>query len=341
MEKLNKGLVNINGYIHIRKTIKGRRFEQSLRIPHQPRYFGIANDELARLESAVRSGEAGIRQPVTLEQASIRYVDECQKKSLARDVRALDRFVAMWGNAPLQDIRYSLVYDWIQKQTYSAGYINRELAPLKSILRKAAEIWEDEYGNRWLEHPIKLPSAKGPEKNSYPLSREEQRRLLAEMPSDDQGAALFLIHTGMRIGEATSLEWDWLKEKDGISYFALPGRVTKNGHPRPVVLSTIAKSVVSAWRGRERPFPQRGYRWVRKAWDAAALPSDATRGPRNFRRTCAQRMRDAGVSMETRKDVLGHFSGDISQVYATPTLREMLEAVEVPYRATRAIGAVK
>jgi integrase len=344
MERLDKGLVNRNGYIHIRKTIKGRRFEHSLKIPYEPRYFSLANDELSRLENAVRSGKAGARQPVTLEQACIRYVDECQKKSIARDVRALDRFVGMWGGLPLDQIDYSRVYDWLRKQSHSAGYLNRELAPLRTILKKAATIWRDEYGNRWMDHIEPLPSAQGPAKTGYPLSREEQKRLLEKMSSGEQGAVLFLIHTGMRIGEATSLEWDWLKEKDGVSYFALPA--TKNGHPRPVVLSTIAKSVLSAWRGRERPFPVRGYRWVRLAWDAAALPSQAqgqkiSRGPHNFRHTCAQRMRDAGVREETRKDVLGHFNGDISQVYATPTLREMLEAVEAPYRAKMALGAVK
>ena len=73
-------------------------------------------------------------------------------------------------------------------------------------------------------------------------------------------------------------------------------------------------------------------RLLNSAWKKArqrAHLSDVT--VHDLRRTCATRLRDCGVSRETRRDILGHTreQGDMARLYAWPTLRALHEAVEV------------
>ena len=42
----------------------------------------------------------------------------------------------------------------------------------------------------------------------------------------------------------------------------------------------------------------------------------------------SRRLRAVGVPHETRKDLLGHKSGDVTTHYSPPELRELIEAVE-------------
>jgi len=58
----------------------------------------------------------------------------------------------------------------------------------------------------------------------------------------------------------------------------------------------------------------------------------APEGLRNLRvhdlkHTFGRRLRAAGVSLETRKVLLGHTSGDITSHYSAPELHELIEAV--------------
>ena len=48
-----------------------------------------------------------------------------------------------------------------------------------------------------------------------------------------------------------------------------------------------------------------------------------------MRRTFATRLRDRGVPKWTVSACLGHKNGDVTELYALPTLRELRAAVEV------------
>lgn len=72
-----------------------------------------------------------------------------------------------------------------------------------------------------------------------------------------------------------------------------------------------------------------GSAWKR-AWKQAGLPisSDYRKGVHNLRHTVAQRLRDNGVPEWTVRAYLGHAGASVTEVYATPTLWELLEAGE-------------
>lgn len=48
----------------------------------------------------------------------------------------------------------------------------------------------------------------------------------------------------------------------------------------------------------------------------------------DLRRTCGRRLRAAGVSVEARKDILGHEGGNITTHYSVPEIQELMDAVE-------------
>jgi hypothetical protein len=52
------------------------------------------------------------------------------------------------------------------------------------------------------------------------------------------------------------------------------------------------------------------------------------KGVHNLRHTCGRRLRAAGVPLETRKQLLGHASGDITTHYSAAELGELLAAAE-------------
>ncbi len=165
--------------------------------------------------------------------------------------------------------------------------------------------------------------------------------MLAQLPGHLSEMALYGLHTGCRQGEIIALQWEWLMEKDGIRYVVLPGNMTKNGESRPVVLNRIAAAVVDVCRGRHpthaftyKPRGDRPYHPVdrlrntawRRARAAVGLPGLQVH---DLRRTFATRLRDGGVPKWTVSACLGHKNGDVTELYALPTLRELRAAVEV------------
>ena len=68
----------------------------------------------------------------------------------------------------------------------------------------------------------------------------------------------------------------------------------------------------------------------RRAWKSAGLPTEPgiLKGVHNLRHTFGRRLRAAGVSLETRKALLGHASGDITTHYSAAELHELLSAVQ-------------
>ncbi|CAN0539468.1 unnamed protein product, partial [Scytosiphon promiscuus] len=67
-----------------------------------------------------------------------------------------------------------------------------------------------------------------------------------------------------------------------------------------------------------------------KAWIKAGLPTKGVkRGVHNLRHTFGKRLRAGGISLETRRVLMGHKGKqDITTLYALPELQELLDAVQ-------------
>ncbi len=170
-------------------------------------------------------------------------------------------------------------------------------------------------------------------------SRTEAEEVLIRRLAD---AALYAVNAGCREREVCQLRWEWEVKVPALdtSVFILPESLTKTSTERVVILNSIARRVVEARRGidqhhvftyRGKPLGKLRTSAWRRAWGKAGLPTEdgILKGVHNLRHTFGRRLRGAGVSLETRKALLGHASGDITTHYSQAELGELLAAAEM------------
>lgn len=339
-KKKTPGLVRRGRIWHFDKTIDGRRIQGST----GTRCLDEAEAVLSHiLTTHHRAKFYGIRPRRLFREAATKYLQEETKKSLHNDaqaLRALDPFI---GDLYLEQVHSGTLEPFVRHMRgkgRSAGTINRYIAVVRRILNLAARYWRDvDSGLTWLETAPLFRLEKGPRRNPYPISWDEQRLLLSELTPTLARMALFLINTGVRDQELCSLRWSWQQAED---LFILPGHCSKNGQERFVVLNAIAQSVVREQCGKDeqRVFPRT--RVYSKGWKhgrerAANRYEDELGAPcpwgfrhlriHDLRHTFGRRVRAAGWSNEDRKDLLGHKNGDITTHYSRVEIDHLREVV--------------
>ncbi len=338
MAKRSPGLQKRNGVWYIDKRIKGYgRICESCgtnSLDEAERYLA------RRLELVRQALVYGIRPTRTFIQAAKKYLEENQhKRSLDRDVYALNAVLPYIGNLPLERIHNDSLAKYKAKRTslgMAAGTVNKELATVRRILNLAARVWRDENGLSWLAAPPLIQMVPGQGRKPYPLSWQEQRRLFAELPEHLEGMALFKVNTGTRQNEVCQLRWDWEVQVSELetSVFIIPEWLAKNGEERIIVLNEVAQTIVDRQRGQhpEYVFTYKGHplsRMTTTAWKKArqrvGLPQVRVH---DLKHTFGHRLRAAGVPFEDRQDLLGHRSGRITTHYSAPDIARLLEAAE-------------
>lgn len=303
-----------------------------------------AESEYRRLINEAED-DAAQRRLKTFRAAATKYLTEETKTSIDRDAQCLVNLDPWIGNLPLDHIHDGSLQKYCEHrrgQGVKSKTVARELAVVRRILTLAARVWRDEDNRPWL---TTVPLLRMPDWNDqatpYPLSIEEQRRLLQIMPDHLAEMALFAVNTGARENVICELRWEWeVKIKElNTSIFLVPGHYTKNGTTCMIVLNSVAKKVIERQRGKTQAhiFSYRGRPLTRmhntawnNAWKNAGLPDgkDTLSGPHNLRHTFARRLRIAGVPLETRKALMHHIDGDITVHYSPAEVGELVEAVE-------------
>jgi len=98
-----------------------------------------------------------------------------------------------------------------------------------------------------------------------------------------------------------------------------------------IVMNRIAKSVVESVPGQHAQYvftyqSRPVLRMNNSAWKRARQKLDLPVRMHYLKHTFGRRLRVAGVSLETRKILLGHRNGDITSHYSAPDLEELFEA---------------
>lgn len=75
------------------------------------------------------------------------------------------------------------------------------------MLILAARLWRDEFGNSWLIEPPLIQLLKSDNRKPYPLTEQEEGRLIKELPEHLREMVMFALHTGLRESELTQLKW--------------------------------------------------------------------------------------------------------------------------------------
>lgn len=332
------GLREVNGIWHIDKTINGKRFCQSCETSEKHE----AEEVLARLIDQQRKSRLfGQRPDRIFRVAATKYLEDySHKKSIACDANDLIKLDQFIGDLYLRDIHNGTLEQFKKarkKDGVKSGTVNRSLAVLRIILNLCADEWRDEHGLTWLEVAPKVSDVDWKDKRPpRPLSWKEQGILFSTLPNHLQEACLYKINTGSREQEVCQLEWEWEVPIPELktSVFVLPSWLTKNGCERIVVLNSIAMAVVNRQRGIHpvRVFTYKGRPLAglnEGAWKRhrkAAGLSDVR--IHDLRHTTGRRLRAAGVSKETRSDILGHTTGDQTSHYSIPEIAELIDAVE-------------
>lgn len=248
----------------------------------------------------------------------------------------LDPFI---GHVPLDAIHDGTLAPFIRARQ-AAGRknktINLALGVVRHVLNLAARRWRDERGMTWLETaPLITMCSLDDQRAPWPLTWDEQDRLFAELPEHLAKMALFKVNTGTREQKVCGLRWEWevqLPEAFHSSIFLIPKHKVKNREERLVVLNRIAHEVVEARRAvhkkhvftfRDQPISAMNNTAWQNARERAQLPQVRVH---DLKHTFGRRLRAAGVSLETRKVLLGHTTGDITSHYSAPELRELIEA---------------
>ncbi len=289
----------------------------------------------------------GKRPKRTWRQAAARYLDEYRhKRSIDRDAMDLEALDPFIGGLDLSQVHMETLRPFIEakrKKGWKSSTVNRSLSVCRRVLNLAARLWRDKHtGLSWLETvPMIQTQDWHDARKPYPLSWEEQRRLLQALPPHLSEMALFGINTGLRNREICGLRWDDECEVPelGTSVFIIPAERNKNGEERLVVMNRVARSVVDSKRGEHRKYVftyTRSPRQERKplgdltspSWNRVVKRIGLPVRPHDLRHTFGRRLRAAGVSQETRKALLGHKNGDVTTHYSAPEIQELLDAVE-------------
>lgn len=332
----NSGLIKRGRIWHIQKRIGGNsRLYESTGTSHRAEAERYLAHRLNQIRAVSVYGE---RPLFTFREAGAKFIDEnAHLRSLRRYALSLDTVDPYIGDLPLEQVHDDTLAPFKKARLAAgirAGTINRDIGAVRRVLNLAARKWRHTNGTTYLASAPLLDQVKGEMRKPYPLSWEEQKRLLQELPGHLEQMALFDLNTGLRDQELVSLRWFWEVQVPelGCSVFILPEEVTKNGEERVLVLNRVARSVLEAQRGQHaeyvfayngRPLTRMNNSSWKKARSRAGLPHLRVH---DMRHTFGHRLRAAGVSNEDRKALLGHKVEDITTHYSAPDLAQCSSA---------------
>jgi integrase len=345
--KTVSGLIKRGETWHIEKRFRGSRIRESCGTSD----LEEAEQYLAYRMEQIRQAEIyGVRAKRSFRLAATKYLKEATKTSIGDDAMHLKLLGPFIGDLPLEAIHMGTLQPFIQHRKQQGvkkrkGFktppgvknrtVNYALQVVRHILNLAAGEWLDENGMTWLATAPRIKFLPEVEKRRpYPLSWDEQFRLLNQLPRHLAKMALFKANTGCREAEVCGLKWEWEDEipELKVSVFIVPADRVKNRETRVVILNRIARAVIEEMRGvhPEYVFTYKGRRirkmngpaW-RKARERAGLPLVRVH---DLKHTFGRRLRAAGVSFEDRQDLLGHKSGRITTHYSQAELENLVTA---------------
>jgi hypothetical protein len=192
-QKVPPGLIKRGEIWYIRKTIAGRKIQESTGtsdLKEAERFLAH------RIEQARNAEIYGIRPKRTFREAATRYLIETTKVSLREDARELKHLDPYIGDLSLDAIHMGTLQQFIKDRKHrgkrkegsppkdvSKRTINAALQTVRHILNLAASEWLDENGKTWLEHPPKIKLlSETDRRRPYPISFDEQEKFFAELP---------------------------------------------------------------------------------------------------------------------------------------------------------------
>jgi len=260
----------------------------------------------------------------------MRWLNESQhKKSLCDDKSHLRWLSPHLKDYTLNQISRDTIDTLLKKKQSNGckpGTVNRMLALIRSILRKAEREWE------WLDNAPVIRLLKEENKRIRWITHEEATRLIKELPEHLAAIVTFSLATGLRQSNVTGLQWcnvNLIKK-----HALIHPDETKGKKAIPVPLNDDAITILRKQMGKHHQFifSYRGHRIIQcstKAWKKALKRA----GINNFRwhdlrHTWASWHIQSGTSLQELQQLGGWSSFDMVLRYAHLSSDHLLRAAE-------------
>jgi len=188
--------------------------------------------------------QLGAKPRKTWDEAAERFLAETtHKRTRAWDVSMLRWFHPHLGGKALADVSRALLDEVRAKRArgVTAGTVNRYMALVRAILRRACYEWE------WLDRVPKVGMMRDQGGRIRALTRDEFARLVAELPEHLRDMAVFSVATGLRQGNVTKLQWKQVSLERRHLWISADQH--KNGQAHGVPLNDMALEVLTRRAG--------------------------------------------------------------------------------------------
>jgi len=216
---------------------------------------------------------------------------------------------------------------FIKNRGVKGSTVNRYLASISKILKYA-------YNRPSVYNMTRLPHIVWQEESKARLrfmtADEEQRMIKILGKSPYLSLFLFLLDTGVRLGEALSFKKDAIQRLDGKYFIVLYADETKNNTTRSVPLTRRCVAMLQ----KTGDFSHLNYNMAERVWQKLrkemGLDGDKQFVIHCLRHTCASRLAQSGkVELHFIKEWLGHKSYNMTLRYAHLMPKNLLKAVNI------------
>lgn len=290
-----------------------------------------------------------------MQQRNLKLLTEIHRKLTLKGWEKLqskraEKVIEMLGKGILvtevNDSHIESLVDTLEDRGFAPATINRYLSSISKMLRFANQRQSIYHLDR-VPHIEWQKEDNGRERYLEPMEEKEIIRLLTEWNMVNYlEFYLFLIDTGMRLGEALSIKKLMVHNNNGNYVVNLPASVTKNSEPRGIPLTERAKSIVlklliKAERN-DLVFSHLKYWTCENTWrrlrKAMNLEDDKEFVIHCLRHTCATRLAQSGkVELHMIGQMLGHKSWKMIKRYSHLIPNNLMGAVNVLNRINKSV----
>lgn len=128
----------------------------------------------------------------------------------------------------------------------SHSTVNRYMALVRAILRRAVRVWE------WLDKAPHVPMFREPRGRTTWLEPDQARALFAELPEHLRAPFVFSLAMGLRMRNVVRLRWAEVHQQR--SFLLFEGDRMKAGDPFAPALNESAQQILHAQRGKHSEY---------------------------------------------------------------------------------------
>lgn len=213
-----------------------------------------------------------------------------------------------------------------EKEGVRPATVNRILALIRAILRKAEREWE------WLDRAPTIRMRKEDNKRIRWITHEEAECLKSHLPQHLADAMEYALHTGLRESNITHLEWSEVDFNRGHAF--IPAHKSKSGKAIAVPLNSKAMDTIRRQIGKHQCFVfsykgQPIQRFNTKAWRKALIRAGISDFRwHDLRHTWASWHVQNGTSLQELQQLGGWASFEMVLRYAHLSSNHLKDAAE-------------